>query len=144
MIKPAKQTVAIVAALAMTAAPVLSCCFGLMGHAHAAMAASGPSGHTSHGSSRVPCAKAATKVDAARTHGADCDNCVNCDTVQPAARDTVAATQAQAVQSDFAPSAAFLPSYLESAPALLRATGPPHASLAVLRTPTVLNTTLRL
>lgn len=144
MINPLKRTVAIVAALAMMAAPALSCCLGLMSHAHASTAVSAHTGHMSGWSMRDHCTGAETGRAAAPAHDEGCGGCAPCDGVQSAAKASLTQIPGLLTQVDFPIFAAIVRSRHEFVAGLLRATGPPLHLLIVHRTPVRLNTTLRL
>ncbi len=143
MIKPVRQILAMVAALALTAAPAASCGPGFAGLGHAAATeAAAPSAHASGDSRHDRCSdgERAPAPDHDRTCG-KCSGHGGGQCVAANLTDTSPGLLTQIAAASPAVAASWRPDFT---PALLRIFAPPHGPPLAHRTPVSLNTMLRL
>lgn len=147
MKKLTKRVAAAVLTLALAAAPVLSCCFGYAGHAHAAQTrAPSSTGHESGNTMRHHCAEAEgeTVPAPAKDHDGACDGCSTCDAVQVKAQVTSTTSAVVSAGTDSAFNATAAHPRPDFMPLLVRVSAPPQGPPLTHRTPVHLYTTLRL
>lgn len=147
-----RKIAALTIALALTASPVLGCCAGLPGHAHAAGAEGAPAAHSGHSGRTAHAAMAEHCADADSADFAgpavsggtdDCATCATCAEARLMSREGVLAATVSADKDAGLPPAAARADP-DPVPALRRVFAPPHGPPVPHDTPVSLRNTLRL
>ncbi|MFP3945217.1 MAG: hypothetical protein ACLFWF_15075 [Alphaproteobacteria bacterium] len=145
MIGRLRQIAAALAALAMTAAPVLSCCAGIAVQAQAAEAGTGTAGQAGHEHHAGMAHHHRDDAGSPHHHAAaeDCENCAACTSAELTAEEAALPAGA-GVQKEVAAVPVIADERADFIPALRRVFAPPHGPPIPHATPVTLKTTLRL